>query len=346
MVKFIIPLFFLIFSTISYSKESDYPTISFNDQSGQEINAHGGNIIYHNGYYYWVGEYRVKNEVFTQKFSLYKSKDLRSWFYLGIIYDLSKADKPYNIERPKLIYNNKNRKFILWYHEEIGKIFNNAKVAVAVSNKIDGQYKFYKSYRPNAGVMPIYDDSNRYDDQKVVLANKQFNKDFKDGQMSRDMNIFEDSNNKAYLVSSAEDNKTIQISELNSDYTGFTGIYSRILAGRINEAPALFKRGGEYYLFTSGVTGYRPTLLKLAESKNVLSGWHDLGIPTVSSDKDAVDTSFYTQVSSVLKLHNQDKYIFIADRWNGWKLYNSKYVWLNIHWENERPYIYWDVFKK
>lgn len=66
MVKFIIPLFFLIFSTISYSKESDYPTISFNDQSGQEINAHGGNIIYHNGYYYWVGEYRVKNEVFTQ----------------------------------------------------------------------------------------------------------------------------------------------------------------------------------------------------------------------------------------------------------------------------------------
>ena len=336
---------FFVFTGSVYADDDYSDTTILKDEHGDLLNAHGGNVVYINGAYFLVGEYRTPDSIFTQKFSLYKSKDLKSWENLGVVYDLSHKSLPYNVERPKLIYNSKIKKYIIWYHEEFGKNFSNAKVAVAISDKISGPYVFFKSYRPNPKAKPIYDDSFKYSDEKRVIADAQFRKDFSGGQMSRDMNIFQDDDGKAYIVSSSENNKTIQISELSDDYLSFTGVFSRVLVGRISEAPVIFKRKGIYYLLTSGVTGYHPTLLHLAISHNIMKGWKDSGYPIKTNDKKQFLTSFGTQVSSVLKVHDSDDYVFISDRWDTWKLFNSKYVWLSIHWNNSVPYIEWNLYK-
>jgi hypothetical protein len=39
------------------------------------------------------------------------------------------------------------------------------------------------------------------------------------------------------------------------------GRYCRILIGGFNEAPAMFKTEGKYYLLTSGTTGWQPQRL-------------------------------------------------------------------------------------
>ena len=85
------------------------------------------------------------------------------------------------------------------------------------------------------------------------------------GAESRDMTLFQDEDGTAYVIYSSEDNWTLYIAELNEDYTGLTGLYSRNYVEKsgskgvyAREAPALFKEDGTYYLISSGCTGWRP----------------------------------------------------------------------------------------
>lgn len=73
--------------------------------------------------------------------------------------------------------------------------------------------------------------------------------------MSRDMTLFVDDDGKAYHIHAAEENYTLHISELSDDYTDFTDRWIRVFPGGHNEAPAIFKYKGRYYVITSGCTG-------------------------------------------------------------------------------------------
>jgi len=344
--KSFIALMIIFISTSKCLALDDVNVSKVIDSSGSDVDAHAGNIIFHDGYYYLIGEFRESKTPFTQKFSLYKSRDLKQWDFISIVYDQSSVNSLSNLERPKLIYNRKNNNFIIWYHEEFGKFFKNAKVAVAKSSKIGGPYKFVKSFRINSRSNPIYDDSEKYNDSLSKTADSIFKKDYYNGQMSRDMNIFKDDNGKGYLISSAENNKTIEISEMNDDYTDITGRYSRILVGRIREAPVLFKRNNIYYLFTSDVTGYHPNEIHLSCSDDIFKGWVEKNNPIVSNEDIDKKTTFNSQFSSVLHLTDSNDYIILADRWNTWKLYKSKYIWLKMHWDKNEPQVHWDLFNK
>lgn len=72
------------------------------------------------------------------------------------------------------------------------------------------------------------------------------------------MTLFVDDDGKAYHIYSSEDNLTLQIAELSDDYLGHTGRYIRIFPGGHNEAPAIFKKDGTYWMITSGCTGWEP----------------------------------------------------------------------------------------
>lgn len=76
-------------------------------------------------------------------------------------------------------------------------------------------------------------------------------RDAAQGQMARDMTLFVDDDGRAYHVYSSEENSTLHISELTDDYLAHSGRYARFFVGRFMEAPALFKRGGRYYLMMS-----------------------------------------------------------------------------------------------
>lgn len=92
------------------------------DDVGKPIQAHGGCIIQHDGMWYWYGEHKgAKNCPGTTRvdvigISCYSSKDMNSWRYEGLALDVKDSPKgsliqPENVcERPKVLYNKKNRK--------------------------------------------------------------------------------------------------------------------------------------------------------------------------------------------------------------------------------------------
>lgn len=299
------------------------------------INAHAGDIIEFNNSYYWYGEKRNAINNDTDGVSVYQSQDLTHWDYKGLALDPKLENNEGAsgiIERPKVIYSSvKNRFFMYFHHELPGKGYSSALLGIAVADKATGPFKYLKSFRINPSVLPI-----GYENLSNIRYGNYFLRDFKNGQMSRDITIFEDSNSSVYIVSVSEDNSTLIISELDSSLTRLTGRYSRVSPGGYNEAPILFKKNGVYFLMTSGVTGWKPNQSKLYMSKNIFSGWKEIrGI--VKSDQHNIKTTFGAQGSFVFKYHN-DFYIFL-DVWNERKIFNSGYLVKEVFWDNGLPYI-------
>lgn len=59
------------------------------DTEGKRIQAHGAQVFYENGTYYWVGENKEKtlgkDKIWTWGIRLYSSKDLYNWTDEGLI---------------------------------------------------------------------------------------------------------------------------------------------------------------------------------------------------------------------------------------------------------------------
>jgi len=340
------------------------PGLIWPDDEGRHINAHGGGILYYNSTYYWFGEFRaprLEKDKSHYGVSCYSSKDLMNWknegLVLKVINDSASLLKPgCVIERPKVVYNPKTKKFVMWFHHELkGLGYKAALTGVAVSNKITGPYKYIRSLRPNAGVWPVnlpdeFRKSNPKDtllksgsDQwrQAVRDGLYVRRDFEGGQMARDMTLFVDKDGKAYHVHSSEENMTLHFSELTDDYLDFTGKYIRVLPGDSNEAPAIFYAKGSYFMFTSGTTGWKPNAARLAVAKKILGDWKAIGNPCRGTE-DENKVTFNSQSTQILQVYNvKNAFIYMGDRWIPDNLADSRHVWLPIEWEKGYPVIKW-----
>ena len=92
------------------------------------INAHGGGILYDKGTYYWYGEHKVEGDAgnYAQVgVHCYSSKDLYNWKDEGIALKVVEGDHSHPIakgcilERPKVVYNKKTGKYVMWFHLEL-----------------------------------------------------------------------------------------------------------------------------------------------------------------------------------------------------------------------------------
>lgn len=334
------------------------------DNEGKHINAHGGAIIYYNDFYYWFGEYRLprlEKDKSRYGVSCYSSRDLLNWknegIALRVISDSASLLNPgCVIERPKVIFNRKTGKFVMWFHHELkGQGYRAALTGVAVSDNITGPYKYLRSLRPNAGVWPINfpdefkkintdekDLKNGSEEWKLAVKNGLFvRRDFTGGQMARDMTVFIDKDDKAYHVHSSEENMTLHFSELTDDYLDFTGKYIRVLPGESNEAPAVFSARGKYFMFTSGTTGWKPNAARLAVSKKIFGEWEAIGNPCRGTE-DENKITFNSQSTNILPVHGKkNEFIYMGDRWIPENLADSRHIWLPIEWENGNPVIRW-----
>ena len=240
------------------------------DNNGVHINAHGGGMLQQGDTYYWFGEHKTEGEggnVAQVGVHCYSSKDLYNWKDEGIALSVSDDEsspivKGCILERPKVIFNKKTGRYVMWFHlEPKGAGYTGAKSGVAVSEKVTGPYKLLSADRPNAGFWPknvldihkgpVPEESKKgfgggglpaHPDTLNLLG-----RDFESGQMARDMNLFVDDDGKAYHIYASEDNSTLHISELTDDYTACSGNYARFFVGRFMEAPAMFKKNGKYY---------------------------------------------------------------------------------------------------
>lgn len=287
------------------------------DTSGAAINAHGGGFLFANGTYYWYGEFKTAGEAgnrATVGISVYSSRDLYHWKNEGIA--LKVSDDPASdiikgciMERPKVLYNQKTKLYVMWFHLELrGQGYNAARAGVATSPSPTGPFTFIRDFRP-------------------------------DGEMSRDMTLFQDDDRKAYLITTSENNQTQHVSELTDDYLDTTGHYTRILAHRALEGEAIFKANGHYFYIGSHTTGWAPNPAFAAVADKLTGPWKELGNPCRGPN---AELTFGAQSTYVLPVEGRPgSFIFIADQWRPRNAIDGRYVWLPIEINGDSFTISW-----
>src|SRR5690606_31112786 len=351
---------FCALGQVHAQKTSFQPGKLWFDNNQRLINAHGGGVLYHEGKYYWFGEHKgEQSNAAWVGVTCYSSADLYNWEDEGVALAVSKdEDSPIvegsTIERPKVIYNEETKKFVMYFHLELkGRGYEAAHVGIATSDNPAGPYQFIKNGRVNPGKWP----SNMTEGQRAstdkpddfewwtkewmnAIENGLFvRRDFKAGQMSRDMTLFVDDDHKAYHIYSSEDNLTLHIAELTEDYLDYTGKYIRIEPGGHNEAPAIFKKDGRYFMITSGCTGWDPNAARLLTADHILGQWTLHPNPCVGKD---AELTFHSQGTFILPVAGKnDAFIFMADRWRPENPIDGRYVWLPILFEDGMPILQW-----
>lgn len=301
------------------------PGQTWNDTKGSAINAHGGCIVYSEGYYYWFGENRSGGK--SAGVSCYRSSDLYNWERLALAVtptgtmtdECRDIANGRTLERPKVIYNDKTGKWVMWIHWENGSDYGQAKSAVCVADKVSGPYKLVDVYRPN-------------------------NCD------ARDQTLFKDDDGKAYHIYSTNMNSNTNCEQLADDYLTPLAGYNTQLKGRKYEASSIFKVGETYYGLFSGCTGWSPNPGRYMWTTDLMGEWAAPADFKASDgttginfcvDKGASNT-YTSQSAYVIPVHGKDKcFIYYGDRWNSSNIQSSKYVWLPLSVRSGYPAVKW-----
>lgn len=339
---------------------SFHPGQLWPDDKGVHINAHGGGILLHKGTYYWFGEHKTEGKAGNKAHvgvHCYSSKDLYNWKDEGIAMPV--ATDPSSpivdgciIERPKVLYNAKTRKFVMWFHlEPFGAGYDGAMVGIAQASKATGPYTFIRATRKNiqtwpVNVLPLHKEPLSEENAKE-RANLRpgetpdgvntLGRDFMRGQQSRDMTLYLDDDGTAYHISSSESNSVIHISELTEDFLDFTGKYARAFIGDRMEAPAIFKKDGLYYFMGSECTGWRPNPAHSAVAPSIWGPWTQMGNPCVDEGS---ETTYRSQSTFILPAPGRPgEFIYMGDRWTPDNAIDGRYIWLPLEWTEDGRFI-------
>lgn len=346
------------------------------DNNHKHINAHGGNIIKFGDKYYWYGENRPFHGFTTEEgVGVYSSTDLIHWKDEGIALSVSHEnghdiEKGCIMERPKVLFNEKTKKFVMLFHLELkGKGYEAARVAFAESDSPTGPFRFIRSTRINANVWPFDMDKKQIKEAKNTdasawkkwwtpewLAETQKGmylwRDMAGGQMSRDMTVYVDDDGKAYHITSSQENLTLLISELTDDYLDYTGKYTMVAPGGQNEAPTIMKHDGTYWMICSGCTGWDPNEARMFSSKSILGPWTQHPSPFKGKNASyrnfspkktfGAQGTYIMTIPAELSSTGEKQFMFMADIWNPRHLSQSLHLWLPIQFDEQGiPVIEW-----
>ncbi|KAK3904488.1 glycosyl hydrolase [Staphylotrichum tortipilum] len=271
------------------------PGGTWTTSNGEPLQAHGAGFIQVDGTYYMIGEDKSGGSSF-ENVNCYSSRDLVQWTYVGALLSrTSSGDLGPNrvVERPKVIYNDKTRKYVLWMHMDSSS-YGEARVAVATGDTVCGKYQYIRSFQPL-------------------------------GRQSRDMGLFKDDDGKAYLLT--EDRQYgLRIVALSDDYLSpTTDVYSWKLDGGARvEAPAMIKLGKTYFMFASMMTGWDANDNQYTTSTSLSSGWAGW-----KKFADSGSKTYNSQTTYILKT-SESSAVYMGDRWLKDNLQASSYVWLPL----------------
>lgn len=274
------------------------PAGTFDDSSGTYIQAHGGGITKVGSTYYWFGEDKTgesSGNAFFQNVPCYSSTDLAHWTFVhNVLTKQASGDLGPNriIERPKVIYNSSTNQYVMYMHVD-NSSYSEAKVGVATSSSICGDYSYRGSFQPL-------------------------------GFQSRDMNLFKDDDGTAYLLSEDRANG-LRIDKLSADYLSVASAVTVLTPN--HEAPAMFKLNGRYYLLGSHLTGWNTNDNEYTTATSLSgpwSGWSDFAPP--GSNTLNSQTTFVLPVSG----SSGTTFMYMGDRWTPSSLGTSPYIWLPL----------------
>ncbi|RAV98242.1 RICIN domain-containing protein [Pseudochryseolinea flava] len=294
MRRFSVVLFVLLFAWCSSSKINAqtvfYPGGDWYDTNGNLVQAVEGGIMKVGSLYYLWGMDRSQNNYTFRGVNLYSSPDLKTWTFVNTI--LSNASHPdiasgSVVERPKLLHNTETGQFVLWVHYEGWNAYATSEVGYATSSTIGGNYTWQGHFRPL-------------------------------GLDSKDMNVFKDTDGKAYMISSITNNSQVVIMELNASYTGhvrevYRGSGANTSTGFGCEGHALFKSGSMYYLIESMCSGWDTNDNRYYTATSLAGPWTLRGLIAPSGAK-----TYQSQVTNSFAVTGTSgtTVVFIGDRWS------------------------------
>ena len=266
------------------------------DNRGQRIQAHGGGITLWNGTYYWFGEDRTPaNDPDKRYVACYSSRDLVHWKFRRQVLALSDPEHlgpHWVLERPKVYPNQSTHQFVLYAHLDDAR-YKLARVMVAVSNRIDGDYRYVKCFRPL-------------------------------DQESRDIGQFIDDDGSAYLIFESRPTKGFFIAKLTADYMN---VEKTAFIPAPLEGGALAHVGNVYYVMGSHMTGWHPNPNVYATAPSLAGPWTEfknLAPPEANN--------YQSQSTMLVKVVGTKKttVIFMGDIWKPNALWDSRYLWMPL----------------
>ncbi len=281
------------------------PGESWRDTHGRLIQAHGGGITFWKGVYYWFGEDRTStNDPEKRYVSCYSSRDLLHWSYCGyalVLSDPEHLGPNWVLERPKVFVNSSTGKFVLYAHLDDAH-YKFARVMVAVSNRIEGPYRYVKSYRPL-------------------------------GEESRDIGQFVDDDGSSYLIFESRPTRGFFVARLTRD---FLNVEKTCFIPAPLEGGALVHYRGLYYVVGSHMTGWQPNPNVSATAASLAGPWTDFRplAPPAANNYDSQSTMLLKVVG--LKATTV---IFMADQWRPSELWDSRYLWMPLEVTNGRMHL-------
>lgn len=263
------------------------------DDRGNAIDAHGGEIRYFDGSYYLYGEhYGCGFQWITPGtpfcgFRVYSSPNLVNWTDRGPLFDPTTAmwqarcdGRTNGCFRPHVVYNPATRRYVLWI------------------NSYDAGVGFYV-FESSSPVGPFHERPQ----PRLVTGSEPFN---------GDANLFVDEDGTGYVAyTDWRRDGDIVIEVLRPDFLSGAG-RSVALGLRRVEAPAIFKRGGRYYMTISDPNcGYCETGTSYLTAPTALGPW--------SAPRKLTTTSCGGQPTHVSELPGPQGgawYLYQSDLWN------------------------------
>ena len=334
------------------------------DSNGEVIQAHGFSVCYDENQrcYYWYGENKEKTKkggtVWHWGVNLYRSEDLYNWDKVGLIIppepdDLQSPLHPtYCMDRPHILFCEKTGKYVAWLKIMGGEI--SQFMCVMESDHLEGPYTYvnriYKPLQMDTGDFTLHRDS---------VTGKAY--------------IIFDRPHFEVICADLTDDYRAVTGEYSAHYRNMRPPFAR-------EAPTIFEKDGRKYLFTSAVTGYYPNKSDVCVFDDYHGEWKSLGDPCIGDKTDTTFNSQITCVLKIhgteqyiacadrwmpqWYIPKMSKSILngTAKHFENYEpdtspkaalplpgveqkhsenTYKSRYVWLPIAWEGEKPVLRW-----
>ncbi len=267
------------------------------DDRGRSIQAHGGGILLIKDTYFWFGEDRSQsNDPDKRYVSCYASKDLIHWKFRGQVLAIANPENLGEgaiLERPKVFYSPLTKSFVMYMHLD-SPGYKLARVAIAISKKVDGTYTYVRSFRP-------------LDEE------------------SRDIGQFVDDDGSAYLIFESRPTKGFFIAKLTPDRMSIEKKMSFVPVPL--EGGAIVHYKGLYYVMGSHLTGWKPNPNVYATAPSLAGPW------STFQDIAPRETNTYDSQSSMLIRVTGTKsttVIYVGDRWSPATLWDSRYIWMPL----------------
>ena len=269
------------------------------DTEGRIVNAHGACIVEDGGRYYLFGEYKSDTSNAFPGFSCYSSDDLVHWTFERVALTVQPDGimGPDRVgERVKVMRCPATGEYVMYMHsDDLG--YKDPYIAYATCPTINGEYQF----------------------QGPLLHHGKPIKRW-------DMGTFQDTDGKGYLLIHHG-----PIYRLSEDYRSIDTLVAHIEGS--GESPAMFKKGGTYYMLYSNLTSWEKNDNFYFTAPAIEGPWTKQGLfcPEGSLTHNSQTTFVFP-----LKRGGDTIPMFMGDRWSyPHQASAATYVWMPLQVEGD-----------